>query len=489
MDWQWKRWGGLWLGLGLVLSLALGSVVHAQGPVAITDVTQPQVSPYPALSRQPVGLVGKAALPTDSRYPGPTSAQLLTPGSENNNKPIPFKDHQPLQGFSAARLNPDGSYFVMVDNGFGAKNNSADALLSVYRLRPDFKTAQGGSGEVQVLGAMVLHDPERKVGFPVTADLAAYPQDPGAHPFPGPLRTIAVDPMIKAKRLLTGMDFDLESFRRAADGSFWFGDEFGPFLVHTDASGKLLEAPVSIPIPAPLQRYGRGAEVFRSPQNPAFFRLANDAERLKVANQPRSKGLEGMAISADGSKLYPLLEGPMIEDPDQSRLVITEFDLRRKRFTGRYFFYKLEAPFSNPAPNRNKIGDMAAVNEREFLVIEADDGQGSTAGFKKIFKIDLGQVDAQGFVRKQEVVDLLNIANPNNLDSDALTGSFGTGNPFKFPFQTVEVVQVIDRNTILVGNDNNYPTTSGNGRRKEDTDHNEFILVRLAQPLRLTTKQ
>jgi hypothetical protein len=29
-------------------------------------------------------------------------------------------------------------------------------------------------------------------------------------------------------RVLTGANFDLESFRQIADGSFWFGDEFGP---------------------------------------------------------------------------------------------------------------------------------------------------------------------------------------------------------------------------------------------------------------------
>jgi hypothetical protein len=29
----------------------------------------------------------------------------------------------------------------------------------------------------------------------------------------------------------------IESLRIAADGTYWFGEEFGPFLVHTDNTG------------------------------------------------------------------------------------------------------------------------------------------------------------------------------------------------------------------------------------------------------------
>ncbi len=491
----------------------------AQNPASNsnTDATNPSILLYPALSKQPVGLIGRAVLPADTFYPGPTSGQFLTPGAPSNNKPVPFSS-QPVQGFSAIGLNRDRTYLLMADNGYGAKNNSADFLLGFYRLRanfktaihalraqqrikfslsllptphsllPIFKTAKGGSGDIKLIEAVRLSDPNRKAGFTITADLTAYPQDISAHPFPGVLSNFPVDPSIKSQRLLTGMDFDPESFRRAPDGSFWIGDEFGPYLLHTDSQGKLLEAPYSVPIPAQLKQYGRGADVFRSPQNPAFFDLPNNTERLKVANINGSKGFEGMALSPDGTKLYPLLEGPMIEDPDQTRLVISEFDVSSKRFTGRVFFYKLAVPATTSAPNRTKIGDMTAVNDREFLVIETDDGQGFTAAFKKIFKIDISRVNEQGFVSKEEIIDLLNIPNPNNLATNAPAGSFGTGNPFKFPFATIESVQILDGKTILISNDNNYPTTGGNGRRSNETDDNELILLRLAKPLRVTTR-
>ncbi len=48
-------------------------------------------------------------------------------------------------------------------------------------------------------------------------------------------------------RLLTGADSDPESLRQAPDGSFWIGEEFGPFLLHLAKNGRLLEAPIAQP--------------------------------------------------------------------------------------------------------------------------------------------------------------------------------------------------------------------------------------------------
>ena len=46
-----------------------------------------------------------------------------------------------------------------------------------------------------------------------------------------------------ADRLLTGADFDIESVVRAKDGTFWIGEEFGPFLLHVAADGRVLAGP------------------------------------------------------------------------------------------------------------------------------------------------------------------------------------------------------------------------------------------------------
>jgi glycerophosphoryl diester phosphodiesterase len=51
-------------------------------------------------------------------------------------------------------------------------------------------------------------------------------------------------------RLLTGADLDPESLVRMRDGSLWIGDEFGPFLLHFDADGRLLEPALELGLPA-----------------------------------------------------------------------------------------------------------------------------------------------------------------------------------------------------------------------------------------------
>lgn len=178
-------------------------------------------------------LTGFASLPADTFAPGPTSGQLITAA---NGRTPPFVDKQPVQGFSSILRTSNGDFLAMSDNGFGAKPNSPDYVLRAYRIDPHFRTREGGPGTITLTSFITLSDPHHKIDFPIVADGALYPGS-----------TIPVDPAIRTRRLLTGGDFDIESFRRAHDGTLWFGDEFGPFLIHTDAWGVVLEAPYALP--------------------------------------------------------------------------------------------------------------------------------------------------------------------------------------------------------------------------------------------------
>src|SRR5262249_20495073 len=144
-------------------------------------------------------LIGRAVLPAATFAPGPTSGRLIGSGSING-QPVPFIDQQPVQGFSAIHNNGDGTFLVMSDNGFGSIENSADYHLRVYKIRPDFKTKEGGTGAISVEGFFELRDPDKHVPFAITEHFTS-------------------------ERILTGADFDIESMQKAPDGSFWFGDE------------------------------------------------------------------------------------------------------------------------------------------------------------------------------------------------------------------------------------------------------------------------
>lgn len=147
-------------------------------------------------------LVGWAVLPAATFSDGSTSGQFAAPNPYGSNLP-PYADLQPVQGLSAVLPSADDeSFIVMTDNGFGAQGNSADALLRLYSLRPDFKTAKGGSGSVGasnfLTGTLLarftqpsritLNDANRKLGIAIQADYDNYYNDAGKP---------AVDPSIR----------------------------------------------------------------------------------------------------------------------------------------------------------------------------------------------------------------------------------------------------------------------------------------------------
>lgn len=372
---------------------------------------------------KPGVLRGRAVLPSSTQAEGPPSGAAIGAGPFNGVTP-PFAK-QPVQGFSAILDAGGGAYYAMPDNGFGAKDNSADFLLRVYKIKPDFETARGGSGEIAVESFISLRDPDRKISFPIVR---------GA-----------------GDRLLTGGDFDIESVRRdPKTGDLWFGDEFGPFLLRTDATGRVLEEPFGLP-------------GVKSPQNPT----------LGPGEQPtlgRSSGFEGMAISPDGRTLYPMLEGALTADTDPRRRIISTFDIGSRAYKDTRYSYRTEAP-------GYAIGDLTALDANRLLVIERDNEQGVAARFKRVYVIDLRHTDDKGFVRKRELLDLLNLRDPDGISEPGRTGDIGLGDPFQFPFQTIESVLPLGGNRLLILNDNNYPFSAG--RNPTLPDDNEAIVVRV----------
>jgi glycerophosphoryl diester phosphodiesterase len=82
-------------------------------------------------------------------------------------------------------------------------------------------------------------------------------------------------------------------------------------------------------------------------------------------------------------------------------------------------------------------------------------------------------LDADGFLRKYPVADLLNINDPNDLNRDGNT-------LFTFPFWTIEGLVVLDATTLGIVNDNNYPQGQARDNSGTQPDNNEFILIEIA---------
>jgi hypothetical protein len=420
-------------------------------------------------------VAGHVLLPAESFVPAPADAPMLLKtsgkftGTARNDKlrsvegisalsdktaprkigiSLPF-DGQPVQGFSGIKALGNGEFLVVTDNGFGNKANSPDAMLMFHRVKIDF-----ASNQIQRQETLFLHDPDRKVPFLIVNEAAE-------------------------KRYLTGGDFDLESMQVAGD-TLWFGEEFGPYLIATDRQGKVKQV-VETKVNGKLVR-SPDHYAMRSPGAPA-------AMSFEVR---RSKGFEGMAASKDGKFLYPLLEGALWDAAangtekgadGKEYLRILEFDLAKSDWSGRNWKYRLEV-------NGNSIGDFNMIDANTGLIIERDDTEGNAAQackgeikpdcfnvpakFKRIYKIDLSQADADGYVKKVGYIDLMDMADPNKKAKQGGEPGEG-GQRLAFPFFTIENVDVVDATHIIIGNDNNLPYSSG--RQLGKSDDNEFVLL------------
>jgi hypothetical protein len=75
---------------------------------------------------------------------------------------------------------------------------------------------------------------------------------------------------------------------------------------------------------------------------------------------------------------------------------------------------------------------------------------------------------------KEEIVDLLNIRDEHEISLPARPGDFGLGDPFAFPYVTVESVLPLSRDELAFVNDTNFGST---GRNPDLPDYSDFIVV------------
>jgi hypothetical protein len=398
-----------------------------------------------------------------------------TTGPAPNGRPtglsLPFIG-QPVQGFSGIKpvRGEAGAYWVLTDNGFGNKRNSGDALLMLHKIRPDFRPGAQGGG-IAVERTIFLSDPDRRVPFRIAYE--------GTE-----------------ARYLTGADFDPESMQPIEGGGFWLGEEFGPFILRVDAEGRVQQV-----IETRLD-----GQVVMSPDNPALSIGATPVAGAAFRAR-RSGGYEGMAMLPDGSRLWALLEQPLFtpgtDQAEGAFIRMLELDTAKADWTGRSLKYRLEA-------GATAIGDFNFIDDRRALVIERDNGEGDAslacaqgqtsssqtsgsqspaacfhapARLKRVYLIDVGAPDAEGFVKKIGHIDLLDIRDPENLARQR--GDHAANAPadrLSFPFFTIEDVAMVDADHIIVGNDNNLPFSAG--RHLNRADDNEMMLLHVPDFLR-----
>ena len=178
------------------------------------------------------------------------------------------------------------------------------------------------------------------------------------------------------------LSLDDEGVVRAADGSFWVSDEYGPYIYHVTADGSLLGA-------------------IRPPQ--AFIPLRGGTENFSSANPPKggampkpkdpetgrqnNQGFEGLAMSRDGKQLYALLQSATIQDggeggssPKRFNTRFLAYDISSAAQPKLSAEYVVQLPRFKDAKGKELVAaqsEILALDEHRFLVIARDSGHGS----------------------------------------------------------------------------------------------------------------
>lgn len=170
-----------------------------------------------------------------------------------------------------------------------------------------------------------------------------------------------------------GPRFDPEAIRASGRGSFYLSDEYGPSIFEFDARGKQIG---ELPIPA---RYG------------ILKPSAKAEEELPPANtsgRHPNKGMECLAISADGEMLFGLMQGPLFQDgaldADGKRVGtnLRLLEIQRRTGSTREFLYPLEHA-------DNGCSEIETIAPGRFLVIERDGKPGTPGSVKHLYEIGL----------------------------------------------------------------------------------------------------
>ena len=93
--------------------------------------------------------------------------------------------------------------------------------LRIYQVDPNF-AGKEGDASIEIEDFIQLSDPDDLIDFDI---INKYSEE----------------------RLLTGADFDLESFVIDDSGDIWIGDGFDPYLPHFNSDGELIESPIPTP--------------------------------------------------------------------------------------------------------------------------------------------------------------------------------------------------------------------------------------------------
>lgn len=308
------------------------------------------------------------------------------------------------------------------------------------------------------------------------------------------------------------LSLDGEGLARLDDGSFFVADEYGPYLHRFSAAGVLLSSirPPEAFIPK------RNARDSFSSDNPAAGQ-PSPSPANPAAGRENNQGFEGLSLSLDGRTLYALLQSALRQDGGEDgnsqrrHTRLLAYDIANPAapvLTGEWIL-PLPLYTQSGAQQVASVGDMVAINGRQFLVLVRDgNGRGGDTPaslYRAVLVYDVSGatnlagsafdnpnnatapkgVLASSIVPATSAV-LINLNDAAQLARFGLNnGPSDNSNTLSEKWESLALVPALDPDFpddffLLIGNDNDYTTTDGRqdgANYKEDQNIDSMLLV------------
>jgi hypothetical protein len=275
-----------------------------------------------------------------------TTEDTIAPGTQFTNNM--------LGGISGiAWTGKEDLYWCLPDRGplDGAVDWSCRIHLVRISIRSDVdqQARRRSTASTQIVSTVLLRD---KRGIPFTGLASAF-----------------------AANEATTRRLDPEAVRVGADGNLFISDEYGPRLIEFTPNGHFVRE-----FTTPKHLLVDNPGVSKSTENPK-----------NVSGRQSNRGMEGLAISPDGKRLFGLMQSSLLQD--SYRQTPTDKPLgancRLPVFcTTGEFSHEYAYPLENSS---NKLNEILACDENHLITIERDGLPGAAAQFKKLMLISVSE--------------------------------------------------------------------------------------------------
>ena len=266
--------------------------------------------------------------------------------------------------------------------------------------------------------------------------------------------------------------FDPESVRVSNDGkSIYVSDEYGPHIYKFNRATGVRTGVIAIP--------ASFAVINSSP-------VGDDEISNNTSGRLANKGMEGLAISPDGSTLFGAMQSPLIQDGGKSAAYTRILKVDLNSGTTTQYAYPLTNIGSDSKPKYPTISDVVAVNDHQLLVDERDGnglGDDSTAKYKKLYLIDLSGAQDVTSISGASNLASFAVAKVEFLDVlAALTGAGISAEDVPAKLEGVAFgpdlfINGVPKHTLWIANDNDFLGTITDSNHPNGIDNpNQFFV-------------